>query len=97
MNGFVGRAATVVICSLIAALFAWLNASETVTLRLGFATLRSVSLAAVVFLSVLLGMSLVFLAGLRADLRTRRMLNRYRDALGRSTAPGSSAREEEET
>ena len=28
------------------------------------------------------GMLLVFLAGLRADLKTRKMLRRYRDALG---------------
>jgi uncharacterized integral membrane protein len=41
-----------------------------------------VSLPVVVFTAVGMGMLLVFLAGLRADLKTRRMLRRYRDALG---------------
>ncbi len=67
-----------------AALFAVQNGGVRVPLYLGVATIRSVSLPVVVFSAVLLGMLLVFLAGLRADLRTRRMLRRYREALGGS-------------
>jgi uncharacterized integral membrane protein len=68
--------------SAIAALFAVQNGGVRVPLYLGIVTLRSVSLPVVVFGSVIVGMLLVFLAGLRADLKTRRMLRRYRDALG---------------
>lgn len=83
MNGWIGRLLTVLVCAVLASLFTWLNAGQVVTVRLGFVTLRSVSLPAVIFGSILFGMGLVFLAGLRADLRTRRMLERYREALGR--------------
>jgi hypothetical protein len=62
--------------------FALLNAGVHVPLRLGFVSFRSVPLAALVFLSFLLGMLSLFLVGLRADVRTRRMLRRYRRALG---------------
>ena len=61
--------------------FAAANAGERVTLNLGFVTLRSVSVPVVVFGSALLGMLAVFLVGLRADLRTRQLLHRYRHAL----------------
>jgi uncharacterized integral membrane protein len=70
---------------ILAAMFAVQNGSERVQLQLGILTLRSVSLPAVVFGSMALGMLMVFLAGLRADLRTRRMLRRYQEALGGST------------
>lgn len=71
--------------SIVAAVFAVQNGAETVQLRIGILTLRSVSLPVVVFGAVILGMLLVLLAGLRADLRTRRMLRRYQDALRGST------------
>jgi hypothetical protein len=87
VNGLAGRVAIVLGCAVVAALFAWLNAGETVTLRLGFVTLRSVSLAAVVFGAILFGMGLLFAVGLRADLRTRRMLQRYREELGKASRP----------
>ena len=61
--------------------FAAANAGERVTLNLGFVILRSVSLPVVVFASALIGMLAVFLVGLRADLRTRELLQRYRRAL----------------
>jgi uncharacterized integral membrane protein len=77
-----GRILFVVAFSLVAAAFAVQNGGQRVTVHLGIVTLRSVSLPLVVFGSVVVGMLLVFLAGLRADLRTRRMLRRYRDALG---------------
>ncbi len=61
--------------------FAAANASERVTVRLGIVTLRDVSLPVVVFAAVLTGMIAVFLVGLRADLRARELLQRYRHAL----------------
>lgn len=61
--------------------FAAANGSQRVTVELGIVTLRSVSLPVVVFGSVLVGMLSVFLAGLRADLRTRKTLRRYREVL----------------
>ncbi|MCL7963981.1 MAG: hypothetical protein M8858_01020 [marine benthic group bacterium] len=85
MNGLIGRVAIVLGCAVLASLFTWLNAGEAVTVRLGFVTFRSVSLPAVVFGSILFGMGLLFFTGLRADLRTRRMLERYREALGKSS------------
>ena len=88
MNGIPGRIAIILGSSAIAALFAWLNMGERVTLRLGIVTLRSIPLSAVVFLSILIGMTLVFVVGLRADLKTRRMVRRYREALGQAWPPG---------
>ncbi len=61
--------------------FAAANASERVMLHFGIVTLRSVSLPVVVFVAVLMGMISVFLVGLRADLRVRELLQRYRHAL----------------
>lgn len=61
--------------------FAAANASERVMLHLGIVTLRSVSLPVVVFAAVLMGMISVLLVGLRADLRARERLQRYRHAL----------------
>ncbi len=89
MNGVPGRIAIVLGSSAVAALFAWLNMSERVTLRLGIATVRSIPLSIVVFGSILFGMTLLFLVGLRADLKTRRMLRRYREALGQGWPPGA--------
>jgi uncharacterized integral membrane protein len=91
VNGLAGRIAIVVGCAIVAALFAWLNAGETVTLRFGFATLRSIGLPAVVFGSILFGMGLLFAVGLRADLRTRRMLRRYREELGKAGRTAAEA------
>jgi uncharacterized integral membrane protein len=67
----------------LAAGFAVANGEERVTVELGLITVRRVSLPLVVFVSVLLGMVLVLAAGLRADLRTRRRLRRYRELLDR--------------
>jgi uncharacterized integral membrane protein len=94
VSGLAGRIATVVGCAILAALFAWLNAGETVTLRFGFATLRSVGLPAVVFGAILFGMALLFAVGLRADLKTRRMLRRYREELGKASRAGAKLPED---
>jgi uncharacterized integral membrane protein len=72
----------VAVFSAVAALFAVQNGGIRVPIHLGIVTVRSVSLPVVVFTSVIVGMLMVLLAGLRADLKTRRMLRRYRDALG---------------
>jgi len=63
--------------------FAAANGSERVTVSLGLVTLRQVSLAVVVFSSIILGMLLIFAVGLKADLRMRRVLRQYRDVLHR--------------
>jgi len=82
MSGIGRRMLFVAAFSAVAALFAVQNGGIRVPVHLGIVTARSVSLPIVVFTSVILGMLLVLLAGLRADLKTRRMLRRYRDALG---------------
>ena len=76
--------------------FAAANGGQVVRVELGIATLRNVSLPVVVFGSVLLGMVVVFLAGLRADLRTRKVLRRYRRELERSGAVVEETTREEE-
>jgi hypothetical protein len=63
--------------------FAVANGGQRVSLRLGLFTIRSISVPALVFSSVIVGMVAVILAGLRADLRTRGMLRRYREVLGK--------------
>lgn len=64
--------------------FAVANGGQRVSLRLGLLTLRSISVPALVFGSVILGMVIVILAGLSADLRTRAMIRRYRELLGKN-------------
>ncbi|MEE9208228.1 MAG: hypothetical protein V3U67_07630 [Gemmatimonadota bacterium] len=71
----------VVAVALLAFWFAAANGYERVRVRLGFITLESVSMPALVFGSLLIGMIAMLLVGLRADLRTRRMLRRYREIL----------------
>ena len=96
MNGPWARIGIVAACSALAAGFALLNGGTRVPLRLGIIGFRSVPLVSVVFLSILLGMALVFLAGLRADLRTRRMLQRYREALGEGWRDGERDPEDDD-
>lgn len=76
--------------------FAAANGGQAVQLDLGVVTFRRVSLPVVVFGSVLAGMLAVFLAGLRADLRTRKVVRRYRRELERSGAVVEETTEEEE-
>jgi len=82
MSSIGRRMLFVAVFSAAAALFAVQNGAIRVPLHLGVVSLRSVSLPVVVFSAVVVGMLMVLLAGLRADLKTRRMLRRYRDALG---------------
>lgn len=78
--------------ALAAAGFAWLNGAIRVPVNLGIVRLGSVPLPVVVFAAFLLGMLTLFLAGLRSELRTARMLRRYRQALGRDTPLPASER-----
>lgn len=71
---------------LLAVGFAWLNGGQRVSVHLGLFRLGSVSVTAVVFGAFLAGMLTLFLASLRSDLRTQRMLRRYREELGRDTS-----------
>lgn len=88
MDGIWARIGVVAACSALAAAFALLNAGVRVPLRLGIVSFRSAPLTSVVFLSILFGMALLFVVGLRADLRTRRSLRRYREALGEGWQEG---------
>jgi hypothetical protein len=54
--------------------FAWLNSSQRVTLRLGVVTLYSVPLTAIVFGSVIGGMVVMLVTGIRSDLKVRQVL-----------------------
>jgi uncharacterized integral membrane protein len=54
--------------------FASLNSGQHVTLRLGLLTLYSVPLTVVAFGSVIAGMVVMLVAGVRSDLKVRRIL-----------------------
>lgn len=54
--------------------FAYFNSGHRVTLRLGFVTLFGVPLTVVVFGSVIVGMVVMLVAGVRSDLKVRRIL-----------------------
>ena len=74
---------TVVLSTAFAFGFAVQNARQVVDVRLGPITIRGASLPAVVFGAMLLGMLVVLIAGLRADMRARVMMRTYREKLGR--------------
>lgn len=54
--------------------FAALNGGQRVTVRLGFATLYQIPLTAVAFGGLILGMVIMLVAGIRSDLKVRRIL-----------------------
>src|SRR6185503_17935127 len=54
--------------------FASLNSNQRVTLRLGVATFYGVPLTVVAFSGLLLGMLVMLVAGVRSDLKVRRIL-----------------------
>ena len=64
----------VAVLALLAAGFAYLNRGEAATLHLGLFTFYQVAVSILVLGSFLLGMIVMFLLGLRTDLRVRRML-----------------------
>lgn len=57
-----------------AAWFAALNGGERVTVRLGITTLYYVPLTLVAFGALLAGMVIMFVVGIRSDLKVRRIL-----------------------
>ncbi len=69
-----GRWVGLLLLALAAGLFAYLNAGERVSLHLGVAVIYRVPFALVVFTAFLLGMIVMFVAGLRHDARVRRAL-----------------------
>lgn len=69
-----GGAAAVGVVLVLSMAFAALNGTQRVTLRLGFATLYRTPLVGVVFAAVILGMLVMLAAGIRSDLRVRRVL-----------------------
>lgn len=54
--------------------FASLNSGQRVTLRLGLVTFYGVPLTVVAFGSLLIGMVVMLVAGIRSDLKVRRIL-----------------------
>jgi hypothetical protein len=54
--------------------YASLNSGQRVTLRLGLVTFYGVPLTVVTFVSLLLGMAVMLVAGVRSDLKVRRIL-----------------------
>lgn len=74
-----GRAAALLGLALAAGL-SYLNAGERVTVHLGLLILYRVPVSVLIFGAFLLGMLVMFLVGLRNDLRTRQLL---RDRLAR--------------
>jgi uncharacterized integral membrane protein len=54
--------------------FASLNSGQRVTLRLGLVTFYGVPLTVVAFVSLLAGMVVMLVAGIRSDLKVRRIL-----------------------
>ena len=73
MSRFLGGVGIVALlgCSL---LFAALNSGQRVTLRLGILTLYGIPLTVVAFGSVIAGMVIMLVAGIRSDLKVRRIL-----------------------
>lgn len=64
----------VVVAMALAMGFASLNSNQRVTLRLGLLTFYGVPLTVVAFASLLLGMVVMLVAGIRSDLKVRRIL-----------------------
>lgn len=73
MNRLAGGAGIVAVVVLSLG-FASLNGNQRVTLRLGFATFYGVPLTVVAFGALLLGMVIMLVAGIRSDLKVRRIL-----------------------
>lgn len=64
--------------TLLAGVFGYLNAGESVAVHLGLFVLYQVSLVMLIFVAFLLGMVTMFLLGLRHDVKVRRLLRERR-------------------
>ena len=73
MSRFLSGVGVVVLLGLSLA-FASVNSGQQVTLRLGLLILYGVPLTVVVFSSVIMGMVVMLVAGVRSDLKVRRVL-----------------------
>ena len=73
MSRFLSGVGVVVLLGLSLA-FASVNSGQQVTLRLGLVTLYGVPLTVVAFSSVIMGMVVMLVAGVRSDLKVRRIL-----------------------
>lgn len=69
--------------------FSWLNSGESVALHFGLFVIYQAPVVTVFYIAFLLGMSTMFLLGLRHDLRVRQFL-RERGLLERSDDPGNA-------
>ena len=66
------------VITLLAALFGYFNAGESIALHLGFFVLYQVPLVVLIFIAFLLGMLAMFLVGLRHDMKVRQLLRERR-------------------
>ena len=73
MNRFLGALGIIALLGF-SLVFASLNSGQRVTLRLGFMTLYGVPLTVVAFAGVIAGMVVMLVAGIRSDLKVRRIL-----------------------
>lgn len=73
MSRVLGGAGTLALVALCLR-FAYLNSGQRVTLRTGLVTLYGVPLTVVVFGSVVVGMVVMLIAGIRSDLKVRKVL-----------------------
>ncbi len=74
MKGAAGAAIGVIFVLAAAFTFAALNAGNRVTLELGVVTFRRIPVTYVAFGGLLTGMLVMLLAGIRSDLKVRRIL-----------------------
>jgi uncharacterized integral membrane protein len=72
--GRLAGAVGILLLLVLAMAFATLNGGQRVTVRLGFATFYGVPLTLVAFTGLLLGMLIMLVAGIRSDLKVRRIL-----------------------
>jgi uncharacterized integral membrane protein len=72
--------------------FAYANAGQTVNLRFGLFTLRSVPLMFALYGAVVVGMLVMLVAGLRSEMRAHDALKRY-DKIAASTLSDFEAQE----
>jgi uncharacterized integral membrane protein len=72
--------------------FAYANAGQTVNLRFGLFTLRSIPLPFALYGAVVVGMLVMLLAGLRGEMRAHDALKRY-DKIAASTLSDFEAQE----
>jgi uncharacterized integral membrane protein len=73
LSRLLGGAGTVALLALCLR-FAYLNSGQRVTLRTDLVTLYSLPLTVVVFGSVIVGMVVMLVAGIRSDLKVRKVL-----------------------